>query len=419
MLKLLYRKIAFLGINEKDLDNLSHIKIVNTISLMVLIFLVLQLPFIARFWQYGGFPVLILCVLHIAIFIQILRFNWRHHFVSARALLMFGFVSYIGISSVIWNINLQFHFLFIIGLFVSPFLYRDWEKRQYIPNLVIYVVCFCGIEAFWQFPRQTFQANELEKFWLTMGTCLLISAAAITSSLLIYQNSRTAHLRMSRDKARISHLLQKTLPKPLIKNLLTNFTTPAPSMQIEQHFCSVLFADIQGYTQHCSSTNEQEIMQLLNSFYCEFDLISRQNQLQKIKTNGDQYMAVCGIYEKRLNPALQTCLAARTMLESFNNLCNHLKLNLQIRICIASGPLTAGCVGLDNMLFDVWGETVNLASRLESHGQASKVLVCQNTYLHSREQIKFESVDKLYLKGLGTLTAYFISESQYAQQRKS
>ncbi|MEP4892071.1 MAG: adenylate/guanylate cyclase domain-containing protein [Aliiglaciecola sp.] len=412
MIKDLFRQIAFLGINENDLDNFSHIKIVNTISLMVLTFLVIQLPFIVGFWQYGGFPVLVLCVLHIVIFIQILRFNWRHHFVSARALLMYGFVSYIGISSVIWSINLQFHFFFLIGLFVSPFLYRDWEKRQYIPNLVIYVVCFCGIEAFWQFPRHTLQPNEVEKFWLTMGTCLMISGAAITSSLLVFQNTRRAHLRMSRDKARISHLLQKTLPKPLIKRLLTNFTNSHSSIPLEQHSCSVLFADIQGYTQHCSSSNTQQTMQLLNAFYCEFDLISRQNQLQKIKTNGDQYMAVCGIYEKRLNPAIQTCQAAKTMLHSFNNLCHQLNLNLQIRIGIASGPLTAGCVGLDNMLFDVWGETVNLASRLESHGQASKILVCQNTYLHSRAAIKFEREQKLNLKGLGTLTAYFMSEIQ-------
>ncbi|MDO6693588.1 adenylate/guanylate cyclase domain-containing protein [Aliiglaciecola sp. 3_MG-2023] len=412
MLKDLFRQIAFLGINENDLDNVSHIKIVNTISLMVLTFLIIQLPFIIGFWQYGGSPVLISCALHIVVFIQILRFNWRHHFVSARSLLMCGFVSYIGISSIIWSINLQFHFFFLIGLFVSPFLYRDWETRQYIPNLIIYVACFCGIEAYWQFPRHAFQPNELERFWLTMGTCLLISGAAITASLLVYQNTRRAHVRVTRDKARISHLLQKTLPKPLIKTLLTNFTTNQSSTQLEQHSCSVLFADIQGYTQHCSHSNTQETMQLLNAFYCEFDLISRRNQLQKIKTNGDQYMAVCGIYEKRINPAIQSCQAAKAMLKSFNHLCGELNLNLQIRIGIASGPLTAGCVGLDNMLFDVWGETVNLASRLESNGKASKILVCHTTYLHSRSHIKFESGDKLNLKGLGTLTAYFISDTE-------
>ncbi|GAC14651.1 adenylate/guanylate cyclase domain-containing protein [Aliiglaciecola lipolytica] len=411
MLTSTFRRIALLGKNKKDLDNLSHIKLVNTIALMVLVFLVLQIPFILRFWHFSGFPALILCIVHIGLFYQVLRANYRHHFITARSLLMCGFVSYIGISSLIWSVNIQFHFLFIIGLFVSPFLYREWEKGQYVPNLIIYLVCFCGIEVFWQLPSRHLQAKSMEEFWLTMGTGFLLSIAAITSSLLIHENTRMSLERVCRDKARISHILQKTLPKPLIKNLLANFSNPTPSSTLKQHFCSVLFADIQGYTQHCSDTDSREVMHLLNDFYCEFDLLSRQNQLQKIKTNGDQYMAVCGIYEQQVNPAAQCCLAAISMLKSFNTISKKLQLQLKIRIGIASGPITAGCVGLDNMLFDVWGDAVNLASRLESHGTANKILVCQDTYLNCQKLIKFESGNKLNIKGLGTLTTYFVRDT--------
>ncbi|HEX6655277.1 MAG TPA: adenylate/guanylate cyclase domain-containing protein, partial [Candidatus Limnocylindria bacterium] len=170
---------------------------------------------------------------------------------------------------------------------------------------------------------------------------------------------------------------------------------------------SVLFADVVGFTQFAGNTPASDLIVTLNQLFSIFDRIATRHGLEKIKTSGDAYIAVAGAPAPMEQHADAAVLAAIEMQRAVGLLGGLRKRALQVRVGIASGPVTAGVIGEHRYTYDLWGDTVNMASRMESHGLAGQIQVSAATHgLMAKPMPWTERV--VDVKGKGLMTAYLL-----------
>jgi len=199
-------------------------------------------------------------------------------------------------------------------------------------------------------------------------------------------------------------LLLNILPKPIAERLKQNETT------IAEYFpeVTVLFADLVGFTSFSTTMSPIELVELLNQIFSGFDLICERLGLEKIKTIGDAYMAVGGLPEPRADHAeaiAQMALDLQTEIARFNAKNNQ---SFSIRIGIHSGPVVAGVIGIKKFIYDLWGDTVNIASRMESHGLPWRIKVSEATYKLLEYKYLFDERGTIDVKGKGAMTTYLL-----------
>ncbi len=171
---------------------------------------------------------------------------------------------------------------------------------------------------------------------------------------------------------------------------------------------TVLFSDIQGFTQIAEQMNPEKLIDELDKFFFHFDSVVEKYNIEKIKTIGDAYMAAGGIPRKNSTNPIEVVLAALEMQQYMKHL---RKTNVDIwdlRIGIHSGPVIAGTIGQKKRSYDIWGDTVNTASRMESSGKAGKVNVSGTTYNLIRDYFICEYRGKLPVKYKGNIDMYFV-----------
>jgi adenylate cyclase len=181
---------------------------------------------------------------------------------------------------------------------------------------------------------------------------------------------------------------------------------------------TVLFADIVGFTKLASELSAIKLVNLLNQIFSVFDRLSEKYGLEKIKIIGDAYMVVGGLPTRRPDHARSIAYMAldmQTAIAQFNEETQH---NLNIRIGIHSGAVVAGVIGIKKFTYDLWGDTVNIASRMESHGFPGKIQVTEATYNHLREEFLLETRGEIEVKGKGKMTTYLLLGHRRSQNEK-
>lgn len=171
---------------------------------------------------------------------------------------------------------------------------------------------------------------------------------------------------------------------------------------------TVLFADIVGFTPLSAQMTPKQLVYLLNEIFSLFDALAEQDGLEKIKTVGDSYMVVGGLPELRTDHAEAVGRMALQMLEAlrrFNDLNNQ---QLNMRIGINTGQVVAGVIGKKKFSYDLWGDTVNIASRMESHGVAGLIHVTEATYKRLQGKFRLEERGNIEVKGKGQMKTYFL-----------
>jgi class 3 adenylate cyclase len=171
---------------------------------------------------------------------------------------------------------------------------------------------------------------------------------------------------------------------------------------------TVLFADVVNFTAFSAQTPAAELVSLLNDLFSRFDVASQRLGVEKIKTIGDCYMAVCGMPEPRLDhagAAAELALEILRIVEEFNR---QRGTDLQLRIGLNSGPVVAGVIGSTKFIYDLWGDTVNVASRMESTGVPGAIHVTESVYTRLRGAYAFEERGLIEVKGRGKLSTWLL-----------
>jgi class 3 adenylate cyclase len=172
---------------------------------------------------------------------------------------------------------------------------------------------------------------------------------------------------------------------------------------------TVLFGDIVGFTSLSSKTSAAEIVQMLNGLFRLFDEAAAELGIEKIKTIGDCYMAVCGLPRPCSDHADRMARMALRMLEATRQYAQETGLSLQLRIGLNSGPVVAGVIGATKFIYDLWGDTVNLASRMESTGVPGQIQVTRSVYERLKNSYEFESRGVVQVKGKGDIEAWLLN----------
>jgi class 3 adenylate cyclase len=171
---------------------------------------------------------------------------------------------------------------------------------------------------------------------------------------------------------------------------------------------TVLFADIVGFTELSAQTPAIELVEILNVIFSEFDQLTDEHGLEKIKTIGDAYMVVGGLPVAKPNHAEAIAAMALDMQETMTGFCAQTGKALSIRIGINTGPVIAGIIGTKKFIYDLWGDTVNIASRMESHGIPGSIQVSESTYKRLKTQYTFEDRGLIQVKGKGQMNCYLL-----------
>jgi class 3 adenylate cyclase len=152
------------------------------------------------------------------------------------------------------------------------------------------------------------------------------------------------------------------------------------------------------------------VVGFLDELFTRFDELAAECGVEKIKTIGDAYMAVAGAPEPRPDHAAAATELARGMLAALDEARRRSGVPLELRIGLASGPVVGGVIGRRRILFDLWGDTVNIASRMESSGVAGRIQVAPSTRNLLLESYAFEEREPVEVKGLGRMTTYLVSD---------
>ncbi len=210
--------------------------------------------------------------------------------------------------------------------------------------------------------------------------------------------------QLQSEQEKSERLLLSILPAPVAAQLKQGQSTIAESYAD----ASVLFADIADFTEICTHRTAIAVVELLNHIFSAFDQLADRHGLEKIKTIGDAYMLVSGVPLPRVDHAEAIADMALDMQEAIEKFNHRSGESLELRIGISSGPVVAGVIGTRKFAYDLWGDTVNTASRMESHGIPGCIQVTEATYRQLQHRYQFEARGNIPVKGKGSLFTYLL-----------
>jgi adenylate cyclase len=210
------------------------------------------------------------------------------------------------------------------------------------------------------------------------------------------------------ERAKSEALLLNILPPSIAERLKNGESVIADSFPE----VTILFADIVGFTNLSTIVSPQEIVFLLNEIFTAFDHIASQHGLEKIKTIGDCYMVVGGLPGPQPDHAAAVAKMGLAMLRVIHKLNADYKTSLRLRIGINTGPVVAGVIGRSKFIYDLWGDAVNTASRMESHGKPDAIQVSASTYERLRLRFALEPRGEIEIKGKGLMTTWWLLDDK-------
>jgi adenylate cyclase len=234
----------------------------------------------------------------------------------------------------------------------------------------------------------------------------IMGVACILYAVMFYfqsQKERTL-LELGLEQARSEKLLLNVLPKSIANRLKDNDMRIADSHEK----VTVLFADIVGFTTMTASMPPAELVDLLSQIFSRFDALADYHGLEKIKTIGDGYMVVGGAPVAREDHATVIAQLALEMQQALTAFNAQTGKALEMRIGISSGPVVAGVIGTSKFAYDIWGDPVNMASRMEKTSLPGTIQVSDFTYQLLKSNYKFKSRGLIEIKGKGEVNTYFL-----------
>lgn len=311
--------------------------------------------------------------------------------VSSRVLLM----PKTGLAGRVWSHKIP-HWIYDLG--ADP----DFGKRSFAHQV--------GLSSAFAFPIvadlevlgvMTFFSNQRR----SDDPDLLQMVSAVGQQLGQYIRRKQTEDALKEQQQQTEDLLLNILPETIANQLKQSGQTIAKQFD----HATVLFADIVGFTEFASALSPIEVVEILNEIFSRFDVITEKYKLEKIKTIGDSYMVVGGLPEPRPDHAEAIAEMALDMRQALVNFNKQTHNDLQLRIGINSGAVVAGVIGQKKFIYDLWGDAVNIASRMESHGLPNRIQCSRATYIELQDcGYDWEMRGEIPIKGKGQMTTYFL-----------
>ncbi len=244
----------------------------------------------------------------------------------------------------------------------------------------------------------------------------IYTQAAITTFGLIAASVYYAFRLAENAKAETDTLLRNILPDSIVERLKVN---PGEPIADSFHEATILFADISGFVPLARRLGAVKTVELLNAIVTEFDALAERHGVEKIKTIGDAYMVAAGVPEPLPDHLQRLARMSLDMQELMARIRSERALDLNIRIGLASGPVMAGIIGRQKFSYDVWGDAVNLAARLEALSVPGRIHICPRCKAGLDAEFEFESRGVMDIKGVGQQDTWFLVGARRASAESS
>jgi adenylate cyclase len=235
----------------------------------------------------------------------------------------------------------------------------------------------------------------------------VISAWVMVVAVVWYalRETRRARLAMEAEYERSERLLTNILPSTIAQRL----KDPSRNIIADKYDdASILFADIAGYTKRASDTPPSDLVRFLDRLYTDLDALVDRHGLEKVKTSGDSYMVVSGVPEPRDDHIEALACLALDMADAVADLKDPQGREVPLRIGLAAGPVVAGVVGARKFFYDVWGDAVNVAARMETTDVEGRIQVPQDVYERLNHAFLLEERGEVDVKGKGVMTTWYL-----------
>ncbi len=338
----------------------------------------------------------------VILYLVILRLNlWGFLKVSLPFVIIEGltFVSFV--SYTVGNIGIS-ALLIPLAMFVffSPLRYRFAKVFISIIIGAIYAALNYYVQTF---TPSIVLSPFIMKILNFVTSCVTLGTACFLG--YYYQIAAVrAEAGLEQEYERAETLLHNILPETIANRLKLNPETIADGFE----GTTILFADIVEFTPLAEEMSPENMVMLLNQIFSEFDDLVDKYGLEKIKTIGDAYMVVAGLPEVRNDHAEAVADMALDIIQVIAKFERNIDRPLQVRIGISSGPAVAGVIGKKKFIYDLWGDTVNTASRMESHGIPGEIQITQTTYNLLKDRYRFEDRGVINVKGKGPMQTYLL-----------
>jgi adenylate cyclase len=391
-------RLAFLGVAPDDADEVRVQKV--TLTLASITVTVLAVLWVGTYLALGQpvsaaipFSYQVVSMVSLAVFARtkdyrFFRFSQVVLIILLPFLLQWSLGGYVASSAVsLWA---------LVGALGALFFYRPREATPWFVAFIALTIV-SGLAEPWLSQR----AAKIPTAVATAFFVLNIVGVSFTAFMLLQYAVR------ARDAALASseRLLLNVLPRSIAERLKRE-----PGIIADSHpDVTVVFADVVDFTPFTERTAPERVVGVLNEIFSAFDGLAEQLGLEKIKTVGDAYMVVAGLPDPRPDHAEAGADMALAMQAELGRLCTALDLDLRIRVGMHSGPAIAGVIGRRKFIYDLWGDAVNTASRMESSGLPGRIQVTQTVFERLRAKYGFEPRGEVEIKGKGLLRTYLLT----------
>lgn len=328
-----------------------------------------------------------------------------HRFGELLPPLTFIGTAYLSIFAICWFVGtgsgLQFYFLVAACLVVLQL----GVDRIFLASLLAAIAAGMVITLQFLVPRNTGAqpgwALSLSFVVTTISACIMV----VTTVWYAVREIVRAEAAMEVEYERSEALLANILPASVAERL----KDPARNIIADKYEdASVLFADIAGFTERASDMPPDQLILFLDQLYGDFDALVDKHGLEKIKVSGDSYMVVSGVPEPRADHVEALAAFALDMAEVVRTLKDSRGNPLPLRIGLARGPVVAGVVGSRRFFYDVWGDAVNVASRMESTDSIGRIQVPEAVYLQLKDDFVLQARGDIEIKGKGHMRTWYL-----------
>ncbi len=330
--------------------------------------------------------------------------NHRRRFLLAR--LFLAMVPAIQLSFASWVIGngAGVHLYFFVLWTALFLLFTRGERWLSVLFAGLWISLFIWIQLAFNQPviamRDPAWFTDLAFFINAVGAFALLGGLVA----LFYQEINHTEDMLQREYQRSEELLRNILPVTVARRLKEGSQVIADSFPD----ATLLFADIVGFTELAGRLPPGDLVELLNKVFSRFDRIAEQEGLEKIKTIGDEYMLAGGLPLPRADHAPAVARAALHMIAAIDDLNESLDHKLALRVGMHSGEVVAGVIGSRKFSFDVWGDTVNIASRMQSQGLPGRIQVTEATHDLLADQFRLDRRGTLRARGKGRMPVWFL-----------
>ena len=402
MLKSSLQTWVWSGINKNSSENFNPTRITNIIALLCISVSGLHVPIVLYFVSQTGYQELLLIIISASLLTLVPILNRLKAYLISKLFLVSVFATYILISCLIRQENLNIQYFFLLAVVICPFIFKETESGLMFFITLSYFILFVSFEIWFYY--SSVNTLSFHQQIVKISCSISFALSCLVCSYHIRRNINRNWQKLSFERERSERLLLNILPANIAQRLKTS------SNLIADYFeqVSILFADIQDFTPLCKSLSPQQLVSLLNEVFCTFDSITQKYGLEKIKTSGDGYMVAGGLPIISSSHAINCCHCALDMQDAFKDICKKHHLHTGLRIGIACGEVIAGIIGKSKFSYDLWGEAVNLASRMESHGLSNKIQVTESIYEITKNGFQFDKRGSIKAKGLGWINTYWL-----------